>query len=177
MVEKFGKLAEFDFLYQKSSGDKGGMGVPRGYAFVTYEDATSARSAQRTLDGLDVAGRRLAVKWAHLQDQTKYLSSKAQMTKPAPAVLRVKPRDASASTESKNSLSDRIANVEAAISALSTPTSDCLSVMPDTGRDATRPTYVTYNFIERKPRGQEHTSSYRRGNYKPYNKHNRPHRK
>lgn len=74
MVEKFGKLAEFDFLYQKSGGDKGGVGLPRGYAFVTYEDATSARSAQRTLDGLDVAGRRLAVKWAHLQDQVKHSS-------------------------------------------------------------------------------------------------------
>ncbi|XP_018027966.1 probable RNA-binding protein 18 [Hyalella azteca] len=177
MVEKFGKLAEFDFLYQKSSGDKGGLGVPRGYAFVTYEESASAQSAQRTLDGLDVAGRRLAVKWAHLQDQNKYLTSRAQMSKPAPAVLRVKPRDPSAASDSKNSLSDRIANVEAAISALATQPCDTLSVTPDTGRDATRPTYITYNFIERKPRGQDVSSSYRRGNYKPYNKHNRPHRK
>lgn len=75
MVEKFGALAEFDFLYQKSggtgtTGDRGGgVGIPRGYAFVTYQNAESAQSAQRTLDGLDVAGRRLAVKWAHLQDQ------------------------------------------------------------------------------------------------------------
>ena len=74
MVEKFGTLAEFDFLYQKTGGGVnggggGGGGVPRGYAFVTYMSASSAQSAQRTLDGLVVAGRRLAVKWAHLQDQ------------------------------------------------------------------------------------------------------------
>ena len=69
MVEKFGTLAEFDFLYQKTGVDGRGVGVPRGYAFVTYQTAESAQSAQRTLDGLDVAGRKLAVKWAHLQDQ------------------------------------------------------------------------------------------------------------
>ena len=35
MVEKFGALADFDFLYQKTSEE--GARVPRGFAFVTYQ--------------------------------------------------------------------------------------------------------------------------------------------
>ena len=43
------------------------------------------------------------------------------------------------------SLTDRIASVEAALSSLSSSSASIIT--PDTGRDATRPTSVTYNFI------------------------------
>ena len=83
MVEKFGTLAEFDFLYQKTGGSDGKPpsvgGVPRGYAFVTYKTVQSARSAQRTLDGLDISGRKLAVKWAYLQDQVNLPPKKGNL--------------------------------------------------------------------------------------------------
>lgn len=66
MVEKFGPLAEFDFLYHRTGPQ---TGQPRGYAFVTYKELEHARKAQKTLDGLEVFSRKLAVKWAHAQDE------------------------------------------------------------------------------------------------------------
>ena len=45
------------------------------------------------------------------------------------------------------SLSERIASVEAALNALSSPNSNMIAVAPDTGKDALKPTYVTYQFI------------------------------
>ena len=62
MVEKFGGLAELDFLYQKKEGED--MRTPRGFAFVTYKEQHEAETARRVLDGLKVKGRQLKVKWA-----------------------------------------------------------------------------------------------------------------
>ena len=70
MVEKFGPLVEFDFLYHRSGPQ---AGQPRGYAFVTYKQYKDAYSAQRTLDCIDVLGRKMAVKWAHAQDEVKFV--------------------------------------------------------------------------------------------------------
>ena len=49
------------------------------------------------------------------------------------------------------SLTERIASVEAALSSLSN--SSHIVVAPDTGKEATKPTYVTYNFIGRPAQG------------------------
>ena len=65
-MEKFGELVEFDFLYHRSGSQ---IGQPRGYAFVTYKTYLDATIAQKTLDGLDILGRKMAVKWAHAQEE------------------------------------------------------------------------------------------------------------
>lgn len=71
MVENFGPLVEFDFLYHRSGPQ---AGQPRGYAFVTFKSPDCAQAAMNTLDGKNVLGRRMAVKWAHAQDEVKLWS-------------------------------------------------------------------------------------------------------
>ena len=71
MVENFGPLVEFDFLYHRSGPQ---AGQPRGYAFVTFKSSQAAQSAMQVLDGKIVLGRRLAVKWAHAQDEVSIKS-------------------------------------------------------------------------------------------------------
>ena len=66
LVEKFGTLVEFDFLYHRSGPLNG---QPRGYAFITYNNLDSARKAQSSLDGIEICNKKLAVKWAHAQDE------------------------------------------------------------------------------------------------------------
>ena len=46
IVEKFGKIASYDFLY--NINDRGGR-TPRGYAFVTYKTAADAATAIQQL--------------------------------------------------------------------------------------------------------------------------------
>ncbi len=47
IVQSFGSIASFDFLY--GMNDRGGR-IPRGYAFVTYKEASSAESAIKQLN-------------------------------------------------------------------------------------------------------------------------------
>ena len=46
ILEKFGKISSFDFLYHIN--ERGGR-IPRGYAFVTYQSVTSAVEALKVL--------------------------------------------------------------------------------------------------------------------------------
>jgi len=150
MVEKFGALADLDFLYQRGDG---GARTPRGFAFVTYQSQEAAESARRTLDGVRVRGRALAVRWA--------TQSKTEGGRPAKPVG--KPKEEQGKKEL--SVDSRIARLEAALSAIG----DTPIITPDTGHHA-KPAFVTYNVIERKP--PAHSSRHR-----PYTRHQRPHRK
>jgi RNA recognition motif-containing protein len=57
--EKHGALASVNVVTDRETGRS------RGFAFVEFEDAASARSAQEALDGQQVAGRELQVNEAH----------------------------------------------------------------------------------------------------------------
>ncbi|KAK4329421.1 hypothetical protein Pmani_000179 [Petrolisthes manimaculis] len=147
MVEKFGALAEFDFLYHRSGPQ---AGQPRGYAFITFRSPASARAAMGVLDGRVVLGRRMAVKWAHAQDESLYERSK---DKPAPPIL-------SAGKEEKVPVSkqSKIAELEAKLKLMD-ESSLSVDLAPDVGDEATRPTSVMYHFIERRRPGQGGPSS------------------
>ncbi|XP_063853216.1 probable RNA-binding protein 18 isoform X2 [Scylla paramamosain] len=139
MLEQFGSLVEFDFLYHRSGPQ---VGQPRGYAFVTFQSPQAARRAMGALDGRLELGRRMAVKWAHAQDESMYERMKA---KPAPPILSAGKGEVS---KERNSKKDKIAELEAKLKRLE----DSLSVnlMPDIGASH-KPTSVTYSFIERRP--------------------------
>ncbi|KAG7163751.1 probable RNA-binding protein 18 [Homarus americanus] len=139
MVENFGPLVEFDFLYHRSGPQ---AGQPRGYAFVTFESSKSAQTAMRVLDGKIILGRRMAVKWAHAQDESMFERNKE---KPAPPIL-----SGGKAETSQISKKSKIAALEAKLKLLE---EDHLKVdlTPDVGASAARPTSVTYAFIERKP--------------------------
>ncbi|KAI0215177.1 putative RNA-binding protein 18 [Lamellibrachia satsuma] len=62
LLQRYGKLEKFDFLYHKNGPDKG---KPRGFCFVTFNNKTDAENALKGLDGKSAMNRRLAVRHAH----------------------------------------------------------------------------------------------------------------
>ncbi|XP_072179897.1 uncharacterized protein [Diadema setosum] len=62
LLQKYGKIEQFDFLFHKSGPNQG---KPRGYCFVSFEKKTDAVHALHALDGKLALGKKLAVKWAH----------------------------------------------------------------------------------------------------------------
>ena len=62
IMEKFGVVSQFDFLYNITDG---GKRTPRGYCFVTYSCATSAENAIRKLNKTELLGREILVRLAN----------------------------------------------------------------------------------------------------------------
>lgn len=62
LLQKYGKIEQFDFLFHKSGPNQG---KPRGYCFASFENRTDAVHAVHALDGKLALGKKLAVKWAH----------------------------------------------------------------------------------------------------------------
>ena len=58
VVEPFGRVVRFDFMY--SNNDRGER-LPRGYAFVTFEDYVTASEAIGKLNGLKLMNREMRV--------------------------------------------------------------------------------------------------------------------
>ena len=57
LVKPFGKVVKFDFIYSLKDNER----IPRGYAFVTYDNYVSADKAIRGLNGLQVLNKTLKV--------------------------------------------------------------------------------------------------------------------
>ncbi|OQR76481.1 hypothetical protein BIW11_07758 [Tropilaelaps mercedesae] len=62
ILKPYGTVTQFDLLVHKTGPMKG---LPRGYAFVTFETDKQAEQAVRSLDGQRLLERRLAVSYAH----------------------------------------------------------------------------------------------------------------
>lgn len=62
LLQQYGKMTKFDFLFHKSGPLRG---QPRGYCFVTYETRDQAQIALASLNGKPVLNKKLTVKWAH----------------------------------------------------------------------------------------------------------------
>ncbi|KAG8181468.1 hypothetical protein JTE90_017529 [Oedothorax gibbosus] len=73
IVQKFGEIKKFDFLFHKSGPLKG---QPRGYSFVTYETRKQAEAALEALNGKLALGKELVVKWAHKAPSEPSVSKK-----------------------------------------------------------------------------------------------------
>uniref|UniRef100_A0A9J8A6L1 Probable RNA-binding protein 18 n=1 Tax=Cyprinus carpio carpio TaxID=630221 RepID=A0A9J8A6L1_CYPCA len=64
LLEKFGKVKQFDFLFHKSGPLEG---QPRGYCFVNYHTKEEAERAIQCLNGKLALSKKLVVRWAHAQ--------------------------------------------------------------------------------------------------------------
>ncbi|KAM3858109.1 putative RNA-binding protein 18 [Diretmus argenteus] len=64
LLEKFGKVKQFDFLFHKSGPLEG---QPRGYCFVNFHTREEAERAIQRLNGKLALSKRLVVRWAHAQ--------------------------------------------------------------------------------------------------------------
>jgi len=62
ILDKFGTVSQYDFLYHISDA---GKRTPRGYAFVTFNTMTSAEKAMASLNKTTVLGRELVVRLAN----------------------------------------------------------------------------------------------------------------
>lgn len=82
LCEKFGTVSQFDFLYNISED---GKRCPRGYAFVTFSDSTSAENAIKSLNKTEVMGRELLVRLANPRTDPDYSRSERKII---PAALK-----------------------------------------------------------------------------------------
>lgn len=64
LLEKFGKVKQFDFLFHKSGPLEG---QPRGYCFVNFNTREEAERAIQRLNGKLALSKKLVVRWAHAQ--------------------------------------------------------------------------------------------------------------
>lgn len=64
LLEKFGKVQQFDFLFHKSGPLEG---QPRGYCFVNFHTKEEAERAIQCLNGKLALSKKLVVRWAHAQ--------------------------------------------------------------------------------------------------------------
>nr|XP_049595176.1 probable RNA-binding protein 18 isoform X2 [Syngnathus scovelli] len=64
LLEKFGHVKQFDFLFHKSGPLEG---QPRGYCFVNFNTREEAERAIHCLNGKLALSKKLVVRWAHAQ--------------------------------------------------------------------------------------------------------------
>ncbi|KAM3599394.1 uncharacterized protein V6R79_004824 [Siganus canaliculatus] len=64
LLEKFGSVKQFDFLFHKSGPLEG---QPRGYCFVNFNTREEAERAIQCLNGKLALSKKLVVRWAHAQ--------------------------------------------------------------------------------------------------------------
>ena len=62
ILEKFGDVSQFDFLYNINDA---GKRIPRGYCFVTFSSAVSAENAIKKLNKTEILGREILVRLAN----------------------------------------------------------------------------------------------------------------
>ncbi|XP_076048703.1 putative RNA-binding protein 18 isoform X2 [Oratosquilla oratoria] len=145
MVRKFGELAEYDFLFHRTGPL---AGQPRGYAFVTYKNPQNAKTAMNAMDGFTILGRRVVVRWAHSHDDSKYQKPKE---KAAPSILTGGKGE---TTTVKNvSKESKIAALEAKLKMLDDNSPE-VRLTPDIGVSSSRPTSVTYTYVQQSSKNQ-----------------------
>uniref|UniRef100_A0A287DDG9 Probable RNA-binding protein 18 n=1 Tax=Ictidomys tridecemlineatus TaxID=43179 RepID=A0A287DDG9_ICTTR len=64
LLQKFGKMKQFDFFFHKSGALEG---QPGGYCFVNFETKQEAEKAIQCLNGKLALSKKLVVRWAHAQ--------------------------------------------------------------------------------------------------------------
>ncbi|KAJ8401984.1 hypothetical protein AAFF_G00375650 [Aldrovandia affinis] len=79
LLEKFGKVKQFDFLFHKSGPLEG---QPRGYCFVNFHTKEEAERAIQCLNGKLALSKKLVVRWAHAQVK-KFDQYRGDKTMPA----------------------------------------------------------------------------------------------
>ncbi|XP_046560848.1 probable RNA-binding protein 18 [Haliotis rubra] len=73
VVQRYGDLQKFDFLYNKAGPE---IGKPRGYCFVSYHNRQNAEKALKALNGKLALSKKLIVRWAHQEKQKTDINAK-----------------------------------------------------------------------------------------------------
>ncbi|XP_068104221.1 probable RNA-binding protein 18 [Hyperolius riggenbachi] len=105
LLQKFGKVKQFDFLFHKSGPLEG---QPRGYCFVNFETKLEAERAIQCLNGKMALSKKLVVRWAHAQIK-RYDNYKSEKVLP----ISLEPSSSTEPTQSTLSVSAKIKAIEA----------------------------------------------------------------
>ncbi|XP_072285970.1 probable RNA-binding protein 18 [Pyxicephalus adspersus] len=105
LLQKFGKVKQFDFLFHKSGPLEG---HPRGYCFVNFETKGEAEKAIQCLNGKMALSKKLVVRWAHAQIK-KYDNYKSEKVLP----ISLEPSSSTEPTQSSLSVNAKIKAIEA----------------------------------------------------------------
>ncbi|KAE8583688.1 hypothetical protein XENTR_v10020629 [Xenopus tropicalis] len=105
LLQKFGKVKQFDFLFHKSGPLEG---QPRGYCFVNFETKAEAERAIHCLNGKMALSKKLVVRWAHAQIK-RYDNYKSEKVLP----ISLEPSSSTEPTQSTLSVSAKIKAIEA----------------------------------------------------------------
>uniref|UniRef100_A0A5F9CMB4 Probable RNA-binding protein 18 n=1 Tax=Oryctolagus cuniculus TaxID=9986 RepID=A0A5F9CMB4_RABIT len=76
LLQRFGKVKQFDFLFHKSGALEG---QPRGYCFVNFETKQEAEQAIQCLNGKLALSKKLVVRWAHAQVKVRLRSRRGEV--------------------------------------------------------------------------------------------------
>ena len=112
LVKPFGKVVKFDFLYTHVS-DSTSERIPRGFAFVTYDNYVSADSATRHLNGVQVLSKCLKVQISSSSNSSSTSSSGSSASLPLSLSMNIENK-----TDSKSSKLSKIKAMEAKLKAL-----------------------------------------------------------
>ncbi|XP_044296038.1 probable RNA-binding protein 18 isoform X1 [Varanus komodoensis] len=144
LLQKFGKVKQFDFLFHKSGALEG---QPRGYCFVNFETKQEAEQAIQRLNGKLALSKKLLVRWAHAQVK-RYDQNKNEKALP----ISLEPSSSTEPTQSNLSVSTKIKAIEAK-----------LKMMAE-NPDAELPPAAPYAYF--KPPDKKRTAPYSRAAWK-----------
>ncbi|XP_067327861.1 probable RNA-binding protein 18 [Anolis sagrei] len=105
LLQKFGKVKQFDFLFHKSGALEG---QPRGYCFVNFETKQEAEQAIQCLNGKLALSKKLVVRWAHAQVK-RFDPNKNEKILP----ISLEPSSSTEQAQSNLSVSTKIKAIEA----------------------------------------------------------------
>ncbi|NXW28046.1 RBM18 protein, partial [Phaetusa simplex] len=144
LLQKFGKVKQFDFLFHKSGALEG---QPRGYCFVNFETKQEAEKAIQCLNGKLALSKKLVVRWAHAQVK-RYDHNKNEKILP----ISLEPSSSTEPPQSNLSVSAKIKAIEAK-----------LKMMAE-NPDAEYPAAPVYSYF--KPPDKKRTTPYSRSAWK-----------
>ncbi|KAJ7308122.1 hypothetical protein JRQ81_008632 [Phrynocephalus forsythii] len=144
LLQKFGKVKQFDFLFHKSGALEG---QPRGYCFVNFETKQEAEEAIQSLNGKLALSKKLVVRWAHAQVK-RYDQNKNEKILP----ISLEPSSSTEAAQSNLSVSTKIKAIEAK-----------LKMMAE-NPDPELPTAAPYAYF--KPPDKKRTAPYSRAAWK-----------
>ena len=98
ILEKFGSVAQFDFLYHINDA---GRRTPRGFAFVTFSSQSSAENAIKSLNKTEVLGREVIVRLANPKTDPDYSKNNRKII---PAALKAGSKQSLSSSEKLNKI-------------------------------------------------------------------------
>ncbi|XP_057577110.1 probable RNA-binding protein 18 isoform X2 [Hippopotamus amphibius kiboko] len=144
LLQKFGTVKQFDFLFHKSGALEG---QPRGYCFVNFETKQEAEQAIQCLNGKLALSKKLVVRWAHAQVK-RYDHNKNDKILP----ISLEPSSSTEPAQSNLSVTAKIKAIEAK-----------LKMMAE-NPDAEYPAAPVYSYF--KPPDKKRTTPYSRTAWK-----------